>query len=156
MLLVRQLQEKIILLKWISYVAISEWLRPNYNFLSDPDLKSRVFTILYQTLSSLQVGLQTSMTSSMASLSPSQLNAAIMDMLSVNNTGNRCQNACRGRGDVDFKWNTVYLLNSVYDFTSSFSHIYRYEWGRPFIIDVNCLTSVLHCLNKGCIKVIFH
>ncbi|XP_060577401.1 uncharacterized protein LOC132734626 [Ruditapes philippinarum] len=40
--------------------------------------------------------MQTSMSSSMASLSPSQLNAAIMDMLNVNNTGNRCQNACRG------------------------------------------------------------
>ncbi|XP_053376877.1 uncharacterized protein LOC123530317 [Mercenaria mercenaria] len=37
-----------------------------------------------------------SMTSSMTSLSPSQLNAAIMDMLHVNNTGNQCLNACRG------------------------------------------------------------
>ena len=38
-----------------------------------------------------------SMSSSMTSLSPSQLNAAIMDMLNVNNTGNQCINACRGK-----------------------------------------------------------
>ena len=37
-----------------------------------------------------------SMSSSMLSLSPSQLNAAIMDMLNVNNNGSQCQNACRG------------------------------------------------------------
>lgn len=49
------------------------------------------------TIHPAKVGLQTSMSSSMASLSPSQLNAAIMDMLNVNNTGNRCQNACRGK-----------------------------------------------------------
>ncbi|KAL4226720.1 hypothetical protein ACF0H5_014700 [Mactra antiquata] len=43
-----------------------------------------------------KVGMPTSMSGSMASLSPSQLNAAIMDMLNVNQSGYRCQNACRG------------------------------------------------------------
>jgi len=38
-----------------------------------------------------------SISGSMGSLSPSQLNAAIMDMLNVTNTGNQCINACRGK-----------------------------------------------------------
>ena len=37
-----------------------------------------------------------SVSNSMSSLSPSQLNTAIMEMLNVNSTGNTCQNACRG------------------------------------------------------------
>ncbi|XP_052782255.1 uncharacterized protein LOC128218590 [Mya arenaria] len=48
------------------------------------------------TIHPAKVGLRESMSSSSASLSSSQLNAAIMNMLSLNNTGNRCQNACRG------------------------------------------------------------
>ncbi|KAL4226442.1 hypothetical protein ACF0H5_014425 [Mactra antiquata] len=37
-----------------------------------------------------------SMSSSMTSLSPSRLNAALMGILNVNNTGNQCMNVCRG------------------------------------------------------------
>ncbi|XP_052780564.1 receptor-type guanylate cyclase gcy-5-like [Mya arenaria] len=48
------------------------------------------------TIHPAKVGLQASISGSTASMTPSQLDAAIMNMLSVNNTGNRCQNACRG------------------------------------------------------------
>ncbi|XP_052214041.1 uncharacterized protein LOC127832559 [Dreissena polymorpha] len=48
------------------------------------------------TIHPAKAGMHDPISGSMTSLSPSQLNAAIMDMLHTNNTGNRCQTACRG------------------------------------------------------------